>query len=157
FRPVAEEKQLQFEVKADSALSGPMLTDEQRLRQILKNLLSNAFKFTDSGRVTLVASAPSPAQRAALGAKAANEDLIAFSVSDTGIGVAPDKLAQIFEAFQQADGTTSRRYGGTGLGLSISRQIALLLGGTITVESEPGRGSTFTLVVPCQLLTIETP
>jgi CheY-like chemotaxis protein len=157
FRPVAEQKQLKFEVNADSGLSRPVLTDEQRLRQILRNLLSNAFKFTDSGRVTLVASLPTPAQRAALGPSATNEDLIAFSVTDTGVGVAPDKLAQIFEAFQQADGTTSRRYGGTGLGLSISRQIAHLLGGTITVESEPGSGSTFTLVLPCQLLSVETP
>jgi signal transduction histidine kinase/CheY-like chemotaxis protein len=155
FRPIAEQKSLGFNVTVDPELSVHMVTDEQRLRQILKNLLSNAFKFTDSGKVTLNVSLPSATQRAALGADAAGDDAVAFSVIDTGIGVAAEKLAQIFEAFQQADGTTSRRYGGTGLGLSISRQIAQLLGGTITVESEPGRGSTFTVVVPRQLPATE--
>jgi HAMP domain-containing protein/signal transduction histidine kinase/ActR/RegA family two-component response regulator len=155
FRPMAEEKGLTYEVNIDPALPVQMITDEQRLRQVLKNLLSNAFKFTDSGSVTLDASVPTPTQRAAMGTEYVNEEIVAFSVTDTGIGVAADKLAQIFEAFQQADGTTSRRYGGTGLGLSISRQIAHLLGGTITVESEPGRGSTFTLVIPCRLSNAE--
>ncbi|HUE58420.1 MAG TPA: HAMP domain-containing protein [Acidimicrobiales bacterium] len=156
FRPVAEEKSLGFTVTLDPELSVQMVSDEQRLQQILKNLLSNAFKFTDYGQVTLHAGLPTDTQLAALGAEGPADEAVAFSVIDTGIGVAADKLAQIFEAFQQADGTTSRRYGGTGLGLSISRQIAQLLGGTITVESEPARGSTFTLVVPRQLPAIES-
>src|SRR5262249_28454741 len=108
-------------------------TDEQRLQQVLKNLLSNAFKFTEKGTVSLEITG---------GAEG-----VLFTVSDTGVGIAADKLKLIFEAFQQADGTTSRRYGGTGLGLSISREIARLLGGEIRVASTVGEGSTFTLVL----------
>ena len=107
-----------------------MVTDPQRLQQILRNLLSNAVKFTDTGSVT-------PAHRLRAGRRA---DGRVRSVADTGIGIADDKLELVFEAFQQADGTTSRRYGGTGLGLSISLELARLLGGAITVSSQPGVG-----------------
>jgi CheY-like chemotaxis protein/signal transduction histidine kinase/HAMP domain-containing protein len=136
FRPLAEEKGIVFEVTLEEPLPLTVHTDEQRLQQILRNLLSNAFKFTDEGRVELrIAAGPEPG-------------LLSFTVEDTGIGIPREKLPAIFEAFQQADGTTSRRYGGTGLGLSISREIARLLGGSITAASAPGRGSTFTLVLP---------
>src|SRR5690606_24975840 len=110
-------------------------TDRQRLDQILKNLLSNAFKFTDSGEVKLTVAAEAEGQ-------------VSFAVSDTGIGISEEKQAAIFEAFAQADGTISRKYGGTGLGLAISRQLARLLGGAIGLRSEPGAGSTFALTLP---------
>ncbi len=139
FRHVAEQKALTFSVTVDPALPRTIFTDVTRLQQILKNLLSNAVKFTSRGSVTVTLSAPGP--------EVAGE-AIAFAVSDTGIGIPKEKQKLIFEAFQQADGTTSRKYGGTGLGLTISREIARLLGGTIQVESEPGVGSTFTLVLP---------
>jgi CheY-like chemotaxis protein len=134
-----------------------MYSDEQRLQQILRNLLSNAIKFTASGKVELrVDRVKDTEQRwgsprlsdIESGGVRDTDDVIAFAVSDTGIGIAPEKLPVIFEAFQQADGTTNRKYGGTGLGLSISREIAGLLGGRIVAESEPGKGSTFTLYVP---------
>jgi CheY-like chemotaxis protein/HAMP domain-containing protein len=133
FRPVADQKALDFEVTVSPGAPATLATDEQRLQQVLKNLLSNAFKFTEKGTVSLdIAGLP---------------EGVAFTVSDTGVGIPADKLKLIFEAFQQADGTTSRRYGGTGLGLSISREIARLLGGEIRVASTAGEGSSFTLVV----------
>jgi HAMP domain-containing protein/signal transduction histidine kinase/CheY-like chemotaxis protein len=138
FRPIAEEKGLRFAIERDSALPAAILTDEQRLEQILRNLLSNAVKFTSEGSVTL---------RVGLRGTG-GDDLLSFTVTDTGIGIPDEKLALIFEAFQQADGTTSRKYGGTGLGLNISREIARLLGGEIRVASAPGEGSTFTLLLP---------
>ncbi len=148
FAPVAEEKGVTFELDfAESALP-TIVTDPQRLQQVLKNLLSNAFKFTEKGGVVLRV-AQAPAGRQFGGDTLANAaHVVGFSVEDTGVGIAPDKLRLIFEAFQQSDGTTSRRYGGTGLGLSISREIARLLGGEIHVESKPGVGSTFTLYLP---------
>jgi signal transduction histidine kinase/ActR/RegA family two-component response regulator len=138
FRHVATQKGLRFEVKMESNLPESVYTDIDRLRQILKNLLSNAFKFTTEGGVTLRISV-------ARGERGAPR--ISFAVQDTGIGIPHEKQKLIFDAFQQADGTTSRRYGGTGLGLTISREIARLLGGSIEVKSEPGQGSTFTLHV----------
>jgi HAMP domain-containing protein/signal transduction histidine kinase/CheY-like chemotaxis protein len=148
FRAVAEQRGLEFAIELDEDLPQAIETDEQRLQQVLKNLLSNAFKFTESGTVTLrVARAP---EDIAFAGEVLNRasSVIGFSVVDTGIGIAEDKLRLIFEAFQQADGTTSRRYGGTGLGLSISREIARLLGGEIRVQSVEGEGSTFTLYLP---------
>jgi CheY-like chemotaxis protein len=138
-------------IEVDDGLPAAIVTDEQRLQQVLKNLVSNALKFTEKGAVRLhvgVASADVAAETDATAQILPGQTVIAFNVSDTGIGVPNDKLKLIFEAFQQADGTTSRKYGGTGLGLSISREIARLLGGAITVASETGQGSTFTLLLP---------
>src|SRR5262249_6823121 len=124
FRPVAEQQALEFAVELEGeGLPEQLTTDEQRLQQILKNLLSNAFKFTEQGPVTMRIAAAEPGLRYGSDALAGAEGVLAFSVSDTGIGIPRDTLRLIFEAFQQADGTTSRRYGGTGLGLSISREI----------------------------------
>ncbi|MEF2528663.1 MULTISPECIES: HAMP domain-containing protein [Streptomyces] len=156
FRPLTAEKGLDFSVRVSPELPATLHTDEQRLLQVLRNLLSNAVKFTDTGAVELVirpaGSDVPPAIREQLleagSLREADGDLIAFSVTDTGIGIAASKMLVIFEAFKQADGTTSRKYGGTGLGLSISREIARLLGGEIHAASEPGRGSTFTLYLP---------
>ncbi|MEJ8637830.1 MULTISPECIES: HAMP domain-containing protein [Streptomyces] len=156
FRPLTAEKGLDFSVRVSPELPATLHTDEQRLLQVLRNLLSNAVKFTDSGAVELVirpasADVPQSIREQLLEAGSlqdADADLIAFSVTDTGIGIASGKMRVIFEAFKQADGTTSRKYGGTGLGLSISREIARLLGGEIHAASEPGRGSTFTLYLP---------
>lgn len=136
--PVAGEKGLTFAVKAEPGTPPIIETDRQRLEQVLRNLLSNALKFTDAGGVTL-------------GVRADRGGKVAFTVTDTGIGIAADQQARIFDAFQQADGSISRRYGGTGLGLSISLELARRLGGDITVQSEPGKGSTFTLVVSTRL------
>ncbi|MEV7559152.1 HAMP domain-containing protein [Streptomyces sp. NPDC089795] len=156
FRPLTAEKGLDFSVRVSPELPATLHTDEQRLLQVLRNLLSNAVKFTDTGAVELVirpagADVPTAIREQLLEAgslREADADLIAFSVTDTGIGIAESKMLVIFEAFKQADGTTSRKYGGTGLGLSISREIARLLGGEIHAASEPGRGSTFTLYLP---------
>jgi CheY-like chemotaxis protein len=146
---MAEQKGLEFEVVIHGANVPPsILTDAQRLEQVLRNLLSNAFKFTDQGRVTLRVEEAPTGDRYMNASLNAADRVVAFAVEDTGIGIPHEKLRLIFEAFQQADGTTNRRYGGTGLGLSISREIASLLGGEIHVESTPGQGSTFTLFVP---------
>ena len=157
FRPVAEDKTLDFEIEVHGANVPPAIeTDEQRLQQVIKNLLSNAFKFTESGGVKLRIGVAEGRQFASEALSRA-EAVLEFTVEDTGVGIAHDKLRLIFEAFQQADGTTSRRYGGTGLGLSISREIARLLGGEIHVESEVGRGSTFTLFLPATFRAVEHP
>jgi signal transduction histidine kinase/ActR/RegA family two-component response regulator len=145
FRPVAEHKGLEFSVETDPSIPAKMYTDSNRLQQILKNLLSNAFKFTESGKVTM---AIRPIATISRPGGYSSTHGVAFSVTDTGIGIPREKQKLIFEAFQQADGTTNRKYGGTGLGLTISREIARLLGGTIEVESTPGKGSTFTLILP---------
>ncbi|MEU0586184.1 HAMP domain-containing protein [Streptomyces sp. NPDC006132] len=145
FRPLTLDRGLAFEVAVGEDVPREMYSDEQRLQQILRNLLSNAIKFTASGKVELRVDRVQDAEHRYA---QDTDDVVAFTVSDTGIGIAPEKLAVIFEAFQQADGTTNRKYGGTGLGLSISREIAGLLGGRIVAESEPGKGSTFTLYVP---------
>jgi len=147
FRPLAEEQGLDLVVEVAEGLPAAVITDEQRLHQVLKNLLSNALKFTEKGSVKLAVRQASPDMLFST-PTLNDQTVIEFSVIDTGIGVPPEKLKLIFEAFQQADGTTSRKYGGTGLGLSISREIARLLGGAIAVTSEAGRGSTFTLYVP---------
>jgi CheY-like chemotaxis protein/nitrogen-specific signal transduction histidine kinase len=145
FRPLTVEKGLEFGVTVAPDVPEELLTDEQRLRQVLRNLLSNAVKFTEVGRVELRVQAVDATVLPAVGA---NSPVVAFSVVDTGIGIAEDNLDTIFGAFQQADGTTSRKYGGTGLGLSISREVAYLLGGEIQAESQLGQGSTFTLYLP---------
>jgi signal transduction histidine kinase/CheY-like chemotaxis protein/HAMP domain-containing protein len=147
FRPLTADKGLDFVVRVGPDLPGRVHTDEQRLQQILRNLLSNAVKFTESGRVELTISL---ADRSVLRSPSLRRSplVLAFHVVDTGIGIREDKLRVIFNAFQQADGTTSRRYGGTGLGLSISREIARLLGGEIHASSRLGQGSTFTLYLP---------
>ncbi len=140
--PVAREKGLTLDVSMASNCPPVLESDRQRLEQILKNLLSNALKFTESGGVSVTASAAADGQ-------------VAFSVTDTGIGIAPEQQTRIFEAFQQADGSISRRYGGTGLGLSISLELARLLGGTITVDSELGKGSCFRVLVASRLAAPE--
>jgi CheY-like chemotaxis protein len=151
FRPLAEDKGLELRVEIVGANVPPMIeTDEHRLHQVLKNLLSNAVKFTDEGSVTMRIEVAPEERRFALPTLNDADSVISFSVIDTGIGIPESQQRLIFEAFQQADGTTSRRYGGTGLGLSISREIARLLGGEIQVRSEPGQGSVFTLYLPAR-------
>ncbi|MDA0182939.1 HAMP domain-containing protein [Solirubrobacter phytolaccae] len=144
FQPVAEERGLELVVETEDALP-EIVSDDQRVAQILRNLLSNAVKFTDTGSVRLTVKPTTEVDHRG------KDYALAFTVTDTGIGIPQDKLRLIFEAFQQADGTTSRRYGGTGLGLSISREIARLLGGEIRVTSAAGEGSTFTLLLPPDL------
>jgi hypothetical protein len=148
FRPMAAEKGLTFEVDTAASLPEMIYSDEQRLQQVLRNLLSNGVKFTAQGGVRLRVA---PAEDVTFTGPLRDEpEVIAFSVSDTGIGISEEKQHLIFEAFQQADGTTSRRYGGTGLGLSISKDIARLLGGQIKATSRLGHGSTFTLYLPAR-------
>ena len=144
FEPLAHQKALEFELGVEPNVPAAIHTDRQRLEQILKNLLSNAVKFTDAGRVGLTVSAT-------------DDGWIQFIVRDSGIGIAPDQQEKIFDAFHQADGTINRRFGGTGLGLSISRDLTSLLGGTLTVASTPGEGSTFTLSLPRNGAVAATP
>jgi HAMP domain-containing protein/CheY-like chemotaxis protein/signal transduction histidine kinase len=158
FRPMAQQKNVEFHLEADRASIDTFRTDGQRLQQVLRNLLSNAFKFTDAGSVAIRIGLPEPGVVLRSDLLRANpENVIAFSVTDTGIGIPSDKQQLIFEAFQQADGTTSRKYGGTGLGLSISRELSRLLGGEIHVRSTPGKGSTFTLYLPREYQSLELP
>ena len=134
FEPVAKDKDIEFIVEIDKNVNPEIETDRLRLEQILRNLISNALKFTKKGAVTVAISS--------------NKNAVSFAVKDTGIGIAGEKLDTIFEAFQQADGSTRRQYGGTGLGLSISRELAKLLGGEITVNSQEGKGSEFVFSIP---------
>lgn len=148
FGPMAEQKNLGLLTEVGPEVPATVFTDPKRLQQILKNLLSNAFKFTSTGRVTLRIRMADTEERFAAPELVEADQVVAFSVIDTGIGISEDKQKLIFEAFQQADGTTSRKYGGTGLGLSISRELARLLGGEIRVRSSRGAGSAFTLYLP---------
>lgn len=140
FRPMAESKQLRFIVEIDPDAPSTIASDHQRIFQIVRNLFANALKFTTEGEIRI--------RFASIHAAQTDELMLAISVSDTGIGIPPDKHDMIFEAFRQVDGSTSRRFGGTGLGLSISRSLAQLLDGELTLQSVPGKGSTFTLLLP---------
>jgi HAMP domain-containing protein/CheY-like chemotaxis protein/signal transduction histidine kinase len=157
FDVVAQQKGIQFKVDIHGEAPPAIYTDGQRLQQVIKNLLSNAFKFTEKGGVTLTIRAAEKGKRFASRILDQADTVIAFAVTDTGIGIAKEKQQLIFEAFQQADGTTSRKFGGTGLGLSISREITRLLGGEIRVESTPGSGSTFTLFLPGRYVEPDAP
>ncbi|MFI6584616.1 HAMP domain-containing protein [Embleya sp. NPDC050493] len=154
FRPMTTQKSLAFEITTAPGVPTDLLTDDSRLRQVLRNLLSNAVKFTDRGGIELRIEPAADHEVPAIVHRGGA--VVAFRVKDTGAGIAEHQLETIFGAFQQADGTTSRRYGGTGLGLSISREIAHLLGGAITAESLPGQGSVFTLHLPVVHAASET-
>ena len=144
----AERRGLSFEVQVDPRLGRSIVTDSKRLQQVLKNLLSNAFKFTAQGGVGMSVSAATSGWSPGHAVLGQAPDVVAFAVADTGIGIHSEKQRIVFEAFQQADASTSRKYGGTGLGLAISRELANLLGGEIQLQSTPGVGSTFTLYLP---------
>ena len=153
FRDLAQEEETDFQIETRVPVSHTMYTDPLRLQQVLRNLVTNAFKFTDKGRVTLDISRPEEAL--CQGYDFTPQTALAFAVKDSGIGIPKEQQAVIFEAFQQADGSTSRKYGGTGLGLSISRELSKLLGGFIMLESEEGKGSVFTVVIPERLAAQE--
>jgi signal transduction histidine kinase/HAMP domain-containing protein/ActR/RegA family two-component response regulator len=148
FRPQAEEKGLEFDIHIEPGLPDVFITDSQKLQQVLRNLLSNAVKFTDSGSVSLSIARTTADTLFGIPTLDNASAVYAFTVTDSGIGISDDKLAMIFEPFQQADGGTSRKYGGTGLGLSISKSHADLLGGSIKVDTRPGEGSVFTMYLP---------
>jgi HAMP domain-containing protein/CheY-like chemotaxis protein/signal transduction histidine kinase len=148
FHQLAQDKNLEFLIERDEEMAPNIRTDDKRLQQILMNLLSNAFKFTEEGKVVLRIAPAAKDETYHLDSLSRGGEVVAFSVRDTGIGIPTEKQRIIFEPFQQADGTTTRKYGGTGLGLSISREIARLLGGEIRVISTPGEGSTFTFYLP---------
>ena len=148
FKHISENKNLRFNIEMDENLPASLETDAQRLNQILKNLLSNSFKFTEKGEVKLTIYEAHHNWKQSHPALEKAKRVVAFEIKDTGIGISKDKQNIIFEAFQQAEGSTSRKYGGTGLGLSISRGLADLLGGSIDLESESGKGSIFTLFLP---------
>jgi len=148
FRHEAENRRLLFEVNSDPQIGKSLVTDSKRLQQVLKNLLSNAFKFTEQGGVQLAVSNATGGWSSDHPVLSGAASVIAFEVTDSGIGIPPEKQRIIFEAFQQADAGTSRKFGGTGLGLAISRELASLLGGEIQLKSAPGQGSKFTLFLP---------
>ena len=148
FIPIAKQKELNFTVTADENTPEVIFTDEQRLKQMIKNLLSNAFKFTEKGSVSLRFNRAGEEDLAQLPQAGISDAWLKVVVSDTGIGIPPDKYEEIFQAFQQVDGATMRKYGGTGLGLSITKEFAALLGGVCKVESKEGLGSSFTLLIP---------
>jgi HAMP domain-containing protein/signal transduction histidine kinase/CheY-like chemotaxis protein len=161
FKPISEARHLRFTIETDPRLPETMETDIQRLNQILKNLLSNSFKFTEKGEVKLKIYEATKNWKQGNTSLDNAQRVVAFAINDTGIGIPLEKQQIIFEAFQQAEGSTSRKYGGTGLGLSISRGLAELLGGTIELESQPSQGSTFTLFLPIEnvsgMVTREAP
>lgn len=147
FEPIALQKKLKFEIEIENGLPEKIVSDGQRLQQILNNLLSNAFKFTDTGEVTMAICRPKERGLLHLGVESDVNNLISIEITDTGIGIPVDKQTLVFESFKQSDGTISRKYGGTGLGLSISKKFAQLLGGTIYLKSDGKNGSTFTLII----------
>ncbi len=153
FKPLSEAKHLRFTIETDPQLPNTLDTDLQRLNQILKNLLSNSFKFTEKGEIKLKIYEANKNWKQSNANLDAAKRVVAFAITDTGIGIPQEKQNIIFEAFQQAEGSTSRKYGGTGLGLSISRGLAELLGGSIELESNLSHGSTFTLFLPVESVT----
>ncbi|MEW6435586.1 MAG: HAMP domain-containing protein [Pseudomonadota bacterium] len=157
FRHEADRRQLAFDVDLDPGLERSIITDSKRLQQVLKNLLSNAFKFTERGGVKLTVRTAKSGWNSDHPTLRSTPSVVAFEVSDSGIGILPEKQKIIFEAFQQADAGTSRKYGGTGLGLAISRELANLLGGEIQLRSAPGVGSTFTLYLPLTYVGAQAP
>ncbi len=156
FQPLAEEKRIGLEVIVDPEAPVEIVTDRKRVEQVIKNLVANAIKFTETGKVTVAYGQPAPNNEFS-GSDSRAGRFVSITVKDSGIGIAPEQQKVIFEAFQQADGSTARKYGGTGLGLSISRELARLLGGEIRLESAPGKGSTFTLYLPVALTADQGP
>ena len=148
FVPISETREVRFEISLGSEVPAQLVTDSHRLQQVIRNLLSNAFKFTDGGGTVSLTIARPQTEDLPEGCKLVPESAVAFAVKDSGIGIPADRQKDVFEAFRQADGGTSRKYGGTGLGLSISRNLVELLGGVITLVSAPGKGSTFTVILP---------